>query len=58
MTQHQINEINKTVDLLEECRTHMTNAMYRMGDIDDPSYLGIRNAYKFVCKAMDELPNY
>lgn len=58
MTNAQIEEMNRCRPLLEECREHLDTVMYRLGDIDDPSYLTLRSVYSLVCKAMDTLPNY
>ena len=54
MTKEQIHEADKCVSLLNECREHLDNAMYRMGGITDEEYAKLRRVYDHICKALDE----
>lgn len=53
MTREQLLEAEKILPLLNECRTHLDNAMYRMGVIDKESYAKLRKMYDGICQVLD-----
>lgn len=54
MTPAQINEADRYIGLLNECREHLDNAMYYMGPITDDERSRLREIYELVCKALDK----
>lgn len=53
MTREQLLEAEKVLPLLNECRVHLDNAMYRMGEIDKESYIKLRGIYDGICRVLD-----
>lgn len=53
MTNAQLNEAEKVLPLLNECREHLDNARFRMGEIDDDSFIKLSTMYDYICKALD-----
>ena len=55
MTREQTYEVDKVIPLLDKCRQHLDNAMYRMGEISDEDVTKLRSVYDHICKALDIL---
>ena len=54
LSREQILEIDKANLALKDARTHLDNAMYRLGNMPDEEYNKVRKAYDCICRALDE----
>lgn len=54
MTTQQILELEKCISLLNNCREHLDNLMYRGAKLNDSDYSKMRRIYDKICSALDE----
>ena len=57
MEQERINEAKKCIPLLEQCRKHLDNARFKIGDdlCDERLYYHYSEVYNLICEAIDKL---